>query len=70
MNGTVTEKAFEEMTTDAKLWLLYNTMVTRAGSHKKHFKRIYFIIGVLFVSFAISNGGESLRHILKIVGIL
>ena len=69
MNGTVTEKAFEEMTTAEKLWLLYNTMVTREERYKKHFKRIYVLVGILFVSTIISDGGKALSAALKIVGI-
>ena len=69
MNGTVTEKQFEKMTSDEKLWLLYNTMFTRSLSHKKHFKRLYVLVGILFVSTIISDGGKALSAALKIVGI-
>lgn len=69
MNGTVTEKDFEDMTIDRKLWLLYNTMVTREGRYKKHFRRIYIIIGALLISVLISDGGKSFSAALRIVGI-
>jgi len=41
MNATVKEKDFEKMEVNEKLWLLYNTMVTRDENYKKNFKRIY-----------------------------
>ena len=69
MNGTVTEKAFEKMTTAEKMWLLYNTMVTREERYKKHFRRIYILIGALLITIVISDGGKSFSAALKIVGI-
>ena len=69
MNGTVTEKDFEKMKVNEKLWLLYNTMVTREARYKKHFRRIYIIIGALFISVIISDGGKSFSAALKFVGI-
>lgn len=69
MNGTTKEKQFEKMTINEKLWLLYNTMVTREGNHKKHFKRIYILIGMLILSIIISDGGKSIAGALKIMGV-
>ena len=70
MNATITEKAFEKMSNSEKLWLLYNTMVTRDSNYKKQFKRIYILIGVLLISIIISDGGKSLAIALRVIGVL
>jgi len=69
MNATITEKDFEKMKVNEKLWLLYNTMLTREERYKKHFKRIYILIGVLLISVLISDGGKSFSTALKILGV-
>jgi len=66
MNATVTEKDFKEMTTNRKLWLLYNTMCTREENYKKNFRRIYILIGTLLISVLITDGGKSFSAALKI----
>lgn len=68
MNGAVPEKAFEKMSSNEKLWLLYNTMCTRDEGHKKHFKRIYILLASLVIAFAMHGGPESLSAVMKIIG--
>lgn len=68
MNGTVTEKDFAEMSPNGKMWLLYNTMCSRDECNKKHFKRIYIVIGVLAASFMMHAGPESLSLVLRMIG--
>ena len=69
MNGTITEKQFEKMSISEKLWLLYNTMLTRDINYKKQFKRIYILISVLLISIIINGGSKSIVKAVKIMGI-
>lgn len=69
MNGTITEKAFAKMSTSEKLWLLYNTMLTRDTNYKKQFKRLYILIGALLISLVLNGNSESIVKATKIMGI-